>query len=398
MSSIHIETRAKAIADARAIVDAAEKAGRPLTAEESARFDTLMTAADEARGAIDRAQALNSAEAELASWSEQRDTAAREARKSEPRIESASTSSSDEYRAALVRYLRVGVNGLMPSELRALNTGTGSEGGFATETVLDRMFISTLSQANVMRQLCTVISTSSDRTFAVESDAGSASWTAEASAYTESDSVLAQVSMDGWKAATIMKVSEELLADSVFDLGAYVATTFGRRIGALQEAAFVAGNNSSKPNGVFSAASTGVTAASASAITADELIDLYHSVAPQYRANAVFLANDSTIKLLRKLKDTTNQYLWQAGLAAGDPDRLLGRPIYAAVGAPAATTGLDAVCFFDPKSYIICDRGALQVQRLNELYAANGQVGFRGWHRCDGDLANSAAARVLTMA
>ena len=118
----------------------------------------------------------------------------------------------------------------------------------------------------------------------------------------------------------MIKVSEELLNDSVFDLPSYIAREFARRIGAAEEEAFFTGNGTGKPLGILAAtggAETGVTAASATAITMDEVIDLYYSLRAPYRRNAVFIMNDSTIKAIRKLKNGNGDYLWQPALTAG---------------------------------------------------------------------------------
>ena len=128
----------------------------------------------------------------------------------------------------------------------------------------------------------------------------------------------------------MIKVSEELLNDSVFDLESYISREFARRIGAKEEEAFFTGDGSGKPLGILAAsggAETGITAASATAITADELIDLFYSLKSPYRRNAVWVLNDSTIKAVRKLKDGSGQYLWQPSLTAGTPDTILGRPV-----------------------------------------------------------------------
>ena len=116
------------------------------------------------------------------------------------------------------------------------------------------------------------------------------------------------------------------LNDSVFDLPSYISTEFARRIGAKEEEAFFVGDGSGKPTGIFAAtggAQTGITAASSTAITADELIDLFYSLKSPYRRKAVWVMNDSTVKAIRKLKDNQGQYLWQPSLTAGTPDTIL---------------------------------------------------------------------------
>ena len=140
----------------------------------------------------------------------------------------------------------------------------------------------------------------------------------------------------------MIKVSEELLNDSVFDLESYIAKEFARRIGAKEEEAFFTGDGSGKPLGVLAAtggAETGVTAASSTAITADELMDLFYSLKSPYRKKAVWVLNDSTIKAVRKLKDSTGQYLWQPSLMAGMPDTLLGRPVKTSAYMPVIARG-----------------------------------------------------------
>ena len=152
---------------------------------------------------------------------------------------------------------------------------------------------------------------------------GTASWIDEEGAYTESDDSFGQVSIGAYKLGTMIKVSEELLNDSVFDLESYIAREFARRIGTKEEEAFFTGDGTGKPLGILAAsggAETGVTAASATAVTADELIDLFYSLKSPYRKNAVWVLNDSTIKAIRKLKDNNGQYLWQPSLVAGTPD------------------------------------------------------------------------------
>ena len=196
----------------------------------------------------------------------------------------------------------------------------------------------------------------------------------------------------------MIKVSEELLNDSVFDLESYISREFARRVGAKEEEAFFTGDGSGKPLGILAAsggAETGITAASATAITADELIDLFYSLKAPYRRNAVWLLNDSTIKAVRKLKDGSGQYLWQPSLTAGTPDLLLGRPVRTSAYMPAVAAGAKTIAFGDFSYYWIADRQGRSFKRLNELYAANGQVGFLASQRVDGKMILPEAVKVL---
>ena len=196
----------------------------------------------------------------------------------------------------------------------------------------------------------------------------------------------------------MIKVSEELLNDSVFDLQSYISREFARRIGAKEEEAFFAGDGKGKPLGVLAAAGgaeTGVTAASATAVTADELMDLYYALKAPYRKKSVWVLNDSTVKAVRKLKDSNGQYLWQPSLTAGTPDTILGRPVRTSAYMPAMAAGAKTVAFGDFSYYWIADRQGRSFKRLNELYAASGQVGFLASQRVDGKLVLAEAVKVL---
>ena len=178
---------------------------------------------------------------------------------------------SDEYRQNFWNMMRSKTP--MPQVVNALQIGTDSEGGYLVPDEYERTLVEALEEENVFRQLAKVIRTSSgDRKIPVVATKGTASWIDEEGAYLESDDSFGQVSIGAYKVGTMIKVSEELLNDSVFDLEAYISREFARRIGAKEEEAFFTGDGSGKPLGVLAAtggAETGVTAASATAITAD---------------------------------------------------------------------------------------------------------------------------------
>lgn len=402
--------RATLITRMREIAATAESEDRDLTAEETQEFDRVTAEADslEARaGRMEKLAGLDplprqttDEETDHAPEGEDREVPAglneyRAARTG------GLVQDDPEYRAAFYHMLTAtDARDLSPDELRVLSKATAGAGANLVPTLFANELIQALRDFGVMRQISRTVTTSGGEALQVPtvSSHGSAAWTAENAAFTASDEAFGQLTLNAYKAATLIKVSEELLADSAFDLESYIRNEFGQRIGVLENTGFVVGDGSGKPTGVTTQASAGVTAASATAITSDELIDLYHSLLPPHRRNAVFVAKDSTIKLFRKLKDTTNQYLWQPGLQAGRPDTLLGAPIYADPDMPAATTGLVSVLYGDFGYYWIRDVQGVALQRLNELYAENGQVGFRAYHRTDGKLTNTAAVKKLTQA
>ena len=283
----------------------------------------------------------------------------------------------------------------------ALQVGTDSEGGYLVPDEFERTLIEALEEENIFRQLATIITTSSgDRKIPVVATKGSASWVDEEGAIPEADDAFGQVSIGAYKLATIIKVSEELINDSVFNLEQYIAKEFGRRIGVKEEEAFFVGDGTGKPIGIFNAtggAGVGVTTASASAITIDEIMDLFYSLKSPYRKNAVFVTNDATVKSIRKLKDGNGQYLWQPSVTAGQPDTILNRPLKTSVYVPGIAAAAKTIAFGDFSYYWVADRQGRVFQRLNELYAATGQVGFKATQRVDGKLILAEAVKVLQM-
>lgn len=304
---------------------------------------------------------------------------------------------TDEYRRNFWNMMRSKTP--MPTVMNALQIGTDSEGGYLVPDEYERTLVEALEEENIFRQLAKIIQTSSgDRKIPVVATKGTASWIDEEGAYLESDDSFSQVSIGAYKLGTMIKVSEELLNDSVFDLESYISREFARRIGAKEEESFFTGDGTGKPLGILAAtggAETGITAASATAITADELIDLFYSLKAPYRRNAVWVLNDSTIKAIRKLKDNQGQYLWQPSLTAGAPDLLLGKPVRTSAYMPTIAADAKTIAFGDFSYYWIADRQGRSFKRLNELYAATGQVGFLASQRVDGKLILPEAIKVL---
>lgn len=303
---------------------------------------------------------------------------------------------SDEYKDAFWKVMR---NKHSLEVQNALQIGTDSEGGYLVPDEFERTLVDALLEENIFRSLAKVITTSSgDRKIPVVASKGTASWIDEEGLIPESDDSFGQVSIGAYKLATMIKVSEELLNDSVFNLESYIAKEFARRIGSKEEEAFFIGDAAGKPTGIFHStggAELGVTAASSTAITFDELMDLFYSLRSPYRKNATFVTNDATVKLIRKLKDGNGQYLWQPSVQAGQPDTILNRPVKTSSYVPTAEAGAKTVAFGDFGYYWVADRQGRSFQRLNELFAATGQVGFRATQRVDGKLILPEAIKVL---
>jgi HK97 family phage major capsid protein len=305
-----------------------------------------------------------------------------------------------EYKRAFWAMLRTrGSEGLDPVVKNALRVGSDPDGGYLVPDEFERRLIEALEEENVFRQLATVISTASgDRKIPVVASKGEASWLEEGQAIPESGDTFGQVTIGAYKLGTLIKMSEELLNDSAFNLESYIVKEFARRTGAREEEAFFAGDGTNKPTGILAAtggAQLGVTTAGAAAITLDEVLDLFYSLKAPYRKNAVFVTNDSTVKVIRKLKDGNGQYLWQPSVKEATPDTILNRPLRTSAYMPAIAAGAKTVLFGDFAYYWVADRQGRMFRRLNELFAVTGQVGFIATQRVDGKLILPEAVKVL---
>jgi HK97 family phage major capsid protein len=379
----------KALHDARALMNAADAKGEVLAGDGLAQYETLMAAFDADRDAIRSRERLESAEMSVSSHG--------------PVAGRAATSNtigvgSEEYRTQFWKAMRTGV----PDEFRVMTVATDTAGGHTVPDEFRKVLIEKLTQEVVMRELATVISsTSGTMTIPTVTTDASAGWVAENAAYNESEAVLGSVTFSAYKQTVLTKLSEELLNDSAFDLSGFMAGQYAKALGILEETAFTVGDGSSKPTGVVNGSTLGKSATATNAITADELMDLQYALGRAYRKRASWLMHDSTVKALRKLKtgvSSDNTYLWSPGLDAAEPDRLLGNPVFVSRDMATVATGNKSVLFGDFSYYWIVDRAAVGMIRLNELYAASGNVGFRINRRVDGKLVNADAVQHLIQA
>ena len=386
--------RAAAVMAARAFLEGHMGADGFLSAEDDATYSRMETDIENLGREISRMERLDALNAELS-----RPLSAPLSVRPEGKKEEKDGRASDEYKRAFWDRLRQST--VTPEVRNALEVGELSEGGYLVPDEFERTLIQGLLENGIIRAHAHVISTSSGlHKIPVVASHGTATWIDEEGAYIESDEGFGQVQLDAHKVGTLIKVSEELLNDSAFDLESYIASEFSRRIGDKEEEAFLMGNGTGKPTGILNATGggqVGVTAASATAITADELMDLYHSLLSPYRKSAIWIVNDSTVKAIRKLKTNDGQYLWNPGLKDGQVDTILGRPYFTSPYMPAMAGGAKSVIFGDLSYYWIGDRQGISFKRLNELYAGNGQVGFMASKRLDGKTVLPEAIKVLKM-
>lgn len=385
--------RAKAWDAAKAFLDSKRGADGLLSAEDVATYEKMEADVVNLGKEIDRLERQQALDAELNKPVNTPITG----KPAAPAGEEKTGRATAEYRKSFWNVMRSKMPS--PEVMNALQVGTDSEGGYLVPDEFERTLVEALEEQNIFRTLAHVIQTSSgDRKIPVVASKGSASWVDEEGAIPESDDSFGQVSIGAYKLGTMIKVSEELLNDSVFDLEAYISREFARRIGNKEEEAFFTGDGTGKPLGVLAetgGAEVGVTAAAAAAFTADEIFDLFYSLKAPYRRSAVFVMNDASVKALRKLKDNNGQYLWQPSLTAGAPDTLLNRPVYTSAFMPALAAGAKSVLFGDLSYYWVADRQGRSFRRLGELYAPTGQVGFLATQRVDGRLILPEAVKVM---
>lgn len=303
---------------------------------------------------------------------------------------------SEAYKQAMLTALRTNFRQVS----NVLSEGVDANGGYLVPEEYDHRLIDILDEENVMRKLGTRITTSGEHKINIAATKPAAAWIEEGGALTFGDATFDQIILDAHKLHVAIKVTEELLYDNAFNLESYIMQQFGKALANAEEDAFINGTGTGQPLGILAAtggADVGVTAKSATAITADELIDLIYSLKRPYRKSAAFLLNDQTLAAIRKLKDNYGQYLWQPSLQAGEPDRILGYAAYTSPYFPAVAAGKAAVAFGDFSYYNIGDRGTRSFAELKELFAGNGMVGFVAKERVDGKLVLPEAVKLLKM-
>lgn len=303
---------------------------------------------------------------------------------------------SDEYKKALLQAMRTNFRQIS----NVLQEGIDPQGGYLVPDEYDKRLIDILTEENVMRTLGTNITTSGEHKINIAATKPAAAWIEEGGTLTFGDATFDQIILDAHKLHVAIKVTEELLYDNAFNLENYILTQFGKALSNAEEDAFINGTGVGQPLGILAetgGAQVGVTSASSTKVTADEIINLVYSLKRPYRKNAVFLANDVCVAELRKLKDNNGQYLWQPSLQAGEPDRVLGYKIYTSPYFPVPTAGGTAVAFGDFSYYNIGDRGTRSFAELKELFAGNGMIGFVAKERVDGKLVLPEAIKLLQM-
>ena len=301
---------------------------------------------------------------------------------------------STEYKTAALNAMRL----KFKSVSNLLSESTGPDGGYLVPAEWDSRLIDTLAEENVFRKLATTITTSGEHKINIVASKPAALWVAEGGSLTFGNAAFAQKTLDAHKLHVGIRVTNELLNDNAFNLESYIIDQFGKAIGNAEEDAFINGTGAGQPTGILTTAAADLTMVQetvGSNIAADDILNLVYKLPRPYRKNAVFLVNDATLAAVRKLKDLNSAYMWQPNLTAGEPDRLLGYPIFSTPYMPTIAAGEMVLAFGDFSYYNIADRGTRTFNELREIFMPNDQTGYLMSERVDGILLLNDAVRVL---
>lgn len=380
------EKRNKAWEAAKAFLESHRTEKGTLTAEDDATYTQMEQEINDLGKEIARLERQEALEAELnRPVNQPLTTKPGSGRGEEPKTGRA----SDEYRKAMLDAFRSNFKRVS----NVLQEGVDADGGYLVPEEYDRRLIDTLSEENIMRRLATIITTSGEHKINIAATKPAASWIEEGGALTFGDATFSQILLDAHKLHVAIKVTEELLYDNAFNLEGYILDQFGKALANAEEDAFLNGDGTGKPLGLFAATGGGTVAGTlTAAIKSDDMLDLVYALKRPYRKTASFIMNDKTLASLRKLKDNNGAYIWQPSYQAGEPDRVLGYAVHTSAYAPE-----DAIAFGDYKYYNIGDRGTRSFSELRELFAGNGMIGYVAKERVDGKLILPEAVQILKL-
>ena len=380
------EKRNKAWEAAKAFLESHRTEKGTLTAEDDATYTQMEQEINDLGKEIARLERQEALEAELNRPVNQPLTSKPgSGRGEEPKTGRA----SDEYRKAMLDAFRSNFKRVS----NILQEGVDADGGYLVPEEYDHRLIDTLSEENIMRRLATTITTSGEHKINIAATKPAASWIEEGGALTFGDATFSQILLDAHKLHVAIKVTEELLYDNAFNLEGYILDQFGKALANAEEDAFLNGDGTGKPLGLFAAKGGGTVAGTlTAAIKSDDMLDLVYALKRPYRKTASFIMNDKTLASLRKLKDNNGAYIWQPSYQAGEPDRVLGYAVHTSAYAPE-----DAIAFGDYKYYNIGDRGTRSFSELRELFAGNGMIGYVAKERVDGKLILPEAVQIFKL-
>jgi HK97 family phage major capsid protein len=400
------QQRGQCITQMRAVLDAADAATRDLTAEETEVYERLDKQQEALGAQVAKEERLVELERTLATRAA--DSAPR-AEQPALTMDTVRATTAPAYRAAFTKMLQHGHAALFtPDEVRALSAVTSAEGG---ATVVPEEFakglIKLIDDSVYIRQLATVTTLTTATSLgapALDADPADADWTTElATGGEDSTMAFGKRLLTPNPVAKRIKVSDKLLRSSAINVESLVMERLAYKFAITQEKAFMTGTGVNQPLGVFTASAQGIstsrdvsTGNTTAAIGMDGLVNAKYALKEGYQKRATWIFHRDAVKEIRKLKDENDQYIWVAGLQAGQPDMILDSPFRMSEYAPNTfTTGLYVGIIGDFSNYWIVDALDMSIKRLVELYAEANQVGYIARVECDGmPTLESAFARV----
>lgn len=274
-------------------------------------------------------------------------------------------------------YLRMGT----PSD--TLMTDTNVTGGYLLPADFEAKLLDAVSNAGVLRGLCTEISTERDTFLPIVTGYGKPAWVPEGGALPLVRDQFDRVSLVPHTLAATIRVTRELLKDSAVDIEKYLADTFAQRLTEAEEEAFITGDGVSKPTGLIKQASVGCETQNVGTITLDDVLNLIFSVPEKYRRNGVLLMNDATLLHLYRLCAAQGTNLWFGKTNDGKDDTFFGMRIARCAAMPDMASGNVPILFGDFRQAFISDCGKRSMKRLKELFALNDHIGFVIGERVD---------------
>ena len=305
-------------------------------------------------------------------------------------------------RRAFASFLRSGREAMAADEVRALRVGDDMAGGYLAPPEFVTEILKGLVQTSPLRSLASVRTTSAASIIRpVRTGRPTASWVGEVEDRAATESAYGQAETPVHEMACFVDVSQQLLEDSAVNVEAEVASDLAEEFGRLEAVSFLDGDGVKKPLGLLNVPGVATTPSGAAAALndADALINLFYALPQPYRQNGSWLLNGSTLATIRKLKDGHGNYLWQPGLAAGQPETILGRPVTEAIDMPEIAAGETPVIFGDfAKAYQIVDRVSFSILRDPYSVATKGLVRFHARRRVGGGGLLAEAVRKLRIA
>lgn len=294
-----------------------------------------------------------------------------------------------------------------PQEVAGLQVDIDAQGGyFRPSEAWSSLFIQDLKNEVKIRQYAHVESTNGAESLNAYCETATMddfSWTSEIGAAAEDTALrYGKRSLHPHRLAKLYKASRDFLRFSTRSADAIIREGFVYKVGVTEEQCFMQGTGANQPLGLFTASDNGITTSqdvnigSTTNYTSDGLLNVLYDIKEPYRKNWLF--HREALLLIRKLKDGQSQYIWQPGLQAGQPSVLLGLPVIESEYCPHVfTSALYTGMLGDFSNYWIADSMDMEIQVLNELYAANNQVGYICRKYTDGQPMKAEAFRRIKM-